>query len=71
VTKGGGKVNFLWGKAQQQTFYDLSHRLCSAPVLSLPDLQKSFEIEIDASDYVVGVVLTQHGYLVAYHSDTL
>jgi hypothetical protein len=45
--------------------------LCSAPLLSLPNLQHPFEIETNASDYVVGVVLTQHSYPVAYHSETL
>jgi hypothetical protein len=40
-------------------------------MLSLPNLQQPFEIETDASDYVVGVVLTQHGHPVAYHSETL
>jgi hypothetical protein len=40
-------------------------------MLSLPDLQQPFEIETDASDYVVGVVLTQHGHPMAYHSETL
>jgi hypothetical protein len=49
----------------------MKHRLCSDPVLSLPDLQQSFKIEIDAFDYVVGAVLTQHGHPVAYHSETL
>jgi len=71
VTKGGGKENLAWGKAQQQAFDDLKYHLCLAPVLSLPNLQKPFEIETDASDYVVGAVLTQHGHLVAYHSETL
>jgi hypothetical protein len=71
ITRGGGKAKFAWGQSQQQAFDDLKQRLCSAPVLSLPDLQHPFEIEIDASDYVVGVVLTQHGHLVAYHSETL
>ena len=49
----------------------MKHRLCSSPVLSFPDLQQPFDIEIDASQYVVGVVLTHHGHPVAYHSGTL
>jgi hypothetical protein len=71
VTKGGGRAKFVWGKEQQRAFDDLKHRLCSSPVLSLPDLQQPFEIETDASDYAVGAVLTQHGHPVAYHSETL
>jgi hypothetical protein len=71
VTRGVGKETFVWGLSQQQAFEDLKNFLCSSPVLSLPDLQNPFEIETDASDYVVGIVLTQHGHLVAYHSDTL
>jgi hypothetical protein len=71
VTKGGAKENFTWGKEQQQSFDDLTHHLCSTPVLSLLNLQQSFEIETDASDYVVGAVLTQHGHPMAYHSETL
>jgi hypothetical protein len=71
VTKGSGKEKFAWGQAQQQAFDDLKHHLCSTPLLSLPDLQQPFDIETDASDYVVGAVLTQHGHPVAYHSETL
>jgi hypothetical protein len=37
----------------------------------ITDLQHPFEIETDASEYVVGVVLTQHGHPVEYHSETL
>ena len=51
-------------------FAELKHRLCCALVLTLLDLQQPFEIEKDASDYVIGVVLTQQGNPVAYHSDT-
>jgi hypothetical protein len=49
----------------------MKHCLCSVQVLSLPDLQQPFDIEMDASDYVVGTVLTQHGHPVAYYSDKL
>ena len=65
------KVKFAWGRSQQQEFDDLKQRLCSAPILSLPDLQQPFEIETDASDYVVGGVITQRDHPMAYHSETL
>jgi hypothetical protein len=71
VTRGGDKVKFVWGLSQQQAFDDLKKHLCSSPVISLPDLQHPFEIETDALDYVVGIILTQHGHPMAYHSDTL
>jgi hypothetical protein len=71
VTKGGGKENCVCGKSEQQEFDDLKHFLCSTPILSLLDLQQPFEIETNASYYVLGVILTQHGHLVAYHSETL
>lgn len=38
VTKGSGKENFVWGKAQQRAFDALKHHLCSALVLAFPDL---------------------------------
>jgi hypothetical protein len=71
VTKGGGRAKFVWGKEKQRAFEYLKHRFFSAPILSLLDLQQPFEIETDASDYVVGTFHTQHGHLVAYHSETL
>jgi hypothetical protein len=71
VTRGDGKENFVWGLSQQQAFDELKQRLFSFPIFSLPDLHHPFEIEIDASNYVVGVVLTQHGHPMEYHSETL
>jgi hypothetical protein len=71
INRGGGKAKFAWGRSQQQAFDDLKQRLSSALVLSLPNLQHHFEIETYASDYVVGVVLTQHDHPTAYHSETL
>jgi len=71
VTKGGAKAKFFWSESQQKAFIELKDRICTAPVLALPDLQQPFEVEIDASDYAIGAVLTQHGHPVAYHSETL
>jgi hypothetical protein len=71
INSGGVKVKFSWGQSQKHAFDDLKQCLCSAPVLSLPDLQHPFEIETDALDYAVGAILTQPGHPVAYHSETL
>jgi hypothetical protein len=71
VTKGSGRAKFVWGKEQQREFDDMKPHLCSALILSFLDLQQPFKIETDASNYVVGAVLTQHGHPVAYHSETL
>jgi hypothetical protein len=71
VTRGGGKAKFVWGLSQKQAFDDLKQHLCLEPILSLPDLQQPFEIEIDDSNYAVGAVLTQQDHPMAYHNETL
>jgi hypothetical protein len=71
VTKGGAKEKLFLSESQQKAFRELKHCLCSAPVLTLLHLQQPFEIKTNASDYAIGAVLTQHGHLVAYHSETL
>jgi len=58
VTKGGARAKFFWGKSQQNAFFELKHHLFSTLVLTLPDLQQPFEIEIDAFDYAVGAIFT-------------
>jgi hypothetical protein len=68
---GGGKEKFVWGLSQQEAFNDLNQFLSSAPILSLLDLQHPFEIETNASDYVVGTILTHHDHPMAYHSEIL
>ena len=71
VTKGGVKAKFFWSKYQQKAFIELKDQLCTSPMLALPDLQQPFEVETDASDYAIGVDITQHGHPVAYHNETL
>ena len=46
VNKGGGKEKFFWSESQKKAFNNLKHRLCSAPMLTLLNLQQPFEIEI-------------------------
>ena len=70
VTKGGEKTKLFWSQSQQKVFFELKHCLCSAPVLTLPELQQPFEFETGAYDYAIGVVFTQQGHPVAYHSET-
>jgi len=71
VTKGETKAKFVWYAPQQKTFEDLKSWLFLAPILILQYLQWPFEIETDSLDYAIGVVLTQHGHPIAYHSETL
>jgi hypothetical protein len=71
MTKGGVKDKFVWDASQQKSFEDFKFFLCSAPILIMSYLQQPFDIETDALGYAIGVVLTQHGKLVSYHSETL
>jgi hypothetical protein len=45
--------------------------MSNASVLSLPDFSKPFALEIDASTYGVGAVLTQQGHPLAFISKAL
>eukprot|EP00253_Pinus_taeda_P002514 PITA_02514 len=61
---------FQWGGKQQKAFDALKEKINTTPVLALPDLQRQFEMQIDASDYAMGGVLTQHNKPICYHSET-
>ena len=58
LTKGNGKTVFKWTPTQQQAFEQLKNKLYTAPILVLPDLHKPFEIEIDTSNYALGLMIT-------------
>ena len=62
---------FQWGGKQHQAFKALKDKISSAPVLVLPNLRHPFNIQTDASDYAMGIVLLQHGKPIAFHSKIL
>ncbi|WVZ97305.1 hypothetical protein U9M48_042853 [Paspalum notatum var. saurae] len=64
-------VPFIWTKERQAAFDELKKRLTTAPVLTLPDLTKSFTVYCDASKEGLGCVLMQEGKVIAYASRQL
>ncbi|WVZ52311.1 hypothetical protein U9M48_003384, partial [Paspalum notatum var. saurae] len=64
-------VEFIWTKERQAAFDELKKRLTTAPVLTLPDLTKSFTVYCDASKEGLGCVLMQEGKVIAYASRQL
>ncbi|KAI7797064.1 hypothetical protein IRJ41_012065 [Triplophysa rosa] len=53
------KIPFSWNALAQVAFDKLKSRFVSAPVLCLPDPDRQFIVEVDASDVGVGAVLSQ------------
>jgi hypothetical protein len=64
-------TKFVWSEACERSFQELKRRLTSAPVLVLPDNQKSFVVYCDASRQGLGCVFMQEGRVVAYASRQL
>nr|ABA94769.1 retrotransposon protein, putative, Ty3-gypsy subclass [Oryza sativa Japonica Group] len=62
---------FQWSAACEDSFQELKKRLTTAPVLTLPDIRKDFEIFCDASRQGLGCVLMQEQKVVAYASRQL
>jgi hypothetical protein len=53
------------------SFEELKKRLTSDPILTLPDITRSFDIYCDASRSGLGCVLMQDGKVVSYASRQL
>ncbi|GJU50946.1 putative reverse transcriptase domain-containing protein [Tanacetum coccineum] len=59
-------VKFDWGDKQEVAFQLLKQKLCSAPILALPEGNKDFIVYCDASHKELGAVLMQREKEISY-----
>ncbi|GJY49732.1 putative reverse transcriptase domain-containing protein, partial [Tanacetum coccineum] len=65
------KIKFVCGDKQESAFQLLKQKLCSAPILALPEENEDFSTYCDASKKGLGAVLMQREKLIAYASRQL
>nr|GEV21333.1 putative reverse transcriptase domain-containing protein [Tanacetum cinerariifolium] len=65
------RVKFNWGEKAEAVFQLLKQKLCSAPILALPEGSKNFVVYYDASHKGLGAVLIQKEKVIAYASRQL
>ncbi|GKB09657.1 putative reverse transcriptase domain-containing protein [Tanacetum coccineum] len=64
-------VKFDWGEKAEAAFQLLKQKLCSAPILALPEGSENFVVYCDASYKGLGAVLMQMEKVIAYASRQL
>ncbi|GKE75017.1 putative reverse transcriptase domain-containing protein [Tanacetum coccineum] len=64
-------VKFNLGDEQEAAFQLLKQKLCSAPILALPEGSKDFVVYCDASHKGLGAVLMQREKVISYASRQL
>nr|GFB54045.1 putative reverse transcriptase domain-containing protein [Tanacetum cinerariifolium] len=65
------KVKFEWDDKQEPAFQLLKQKLCSAPILDLPEESEDFIVYCDALNKGLGVVLMQREKVILYASRQL
>ncbi|GJR16525.1 putative reverse transcriptase domain-containing protein [Tanacetum coccineum] len=65
------KVKFDWGDKAETSFQLIKQKLCSAPILALPEGSEDFIVYCDASIKGLGAVLMQREKVIAYASRQL
>jgi hypothetical protein len=62
------KDSFHWNEEAQKAFNTLKEAMVSAPILSLPNFESQFIVQMDASGFAMGAVLIQNKHPLAYFS---
>nr|GEU46254.1 putative reverse transcriptase domain-containing protein [Tanacetum cinerariifolium] len=64
-------VKFYWGKKEETAFHTFKQKLCSAPILALPEGSENFVLYCDASHKGLGAILIQKEKVIDYASHQL
>ncbi|GJW71486.1 putative reverse transcriptase domain-containing protein [Tanacetum coccineum] len=64
-------IKFDWGEKEENAFQLIKQKLCSAPILALPEGSEDFVVYCDASHKGLGDVLMQREKVIAYASRQL
>ena len=59
ITGKGMPDKVEWGEEQEKSFETLKGCLAKAPILHMPDFNKTFQLHVDASDLALGSALMQ------------
>ena len=71
ITECMKKWVLKWSKAAEKAFKEVKRKLYRALVLALPNFEDSFELECNATEVGIGVVLIQSRRHIAYFSEKL
>ncbi|GJT72502.1 putative reverse transcriptase domain-containing protein [Tanacetum coccineum] len=64
-------IKFDWGEKEENAFQLIKQKLCSAPILALPEGSEDFVVYCDASHKGLGVVLMEREKVIGYASRQL
>ncbi|GKF63318.1 putative reverse transcriptase domain-containing protein, partial [Tanacetum coccineum] len=59
-------VKFDWGEKAEAAFQLLKQKLCSAPILAIPEGSENFVVYCDASHKGLGTILMKREKVIAY-----